>query len=69
MHKKSALRIFKMHAEEEYVVIPRNMPHSVENSYVCVVFDFIEMGLLAGVTLVYPEIWEKKENKYSKFWF
>jgi len=50
----SALQIFKMHAEEKYVVNPRDMPHFSENSYVFVVFDFREMGLWSGITLVYP---------------
>jgi len=45
-----------MHAEEvyKYVVNPREMPHFSENSYVFVVFDFREMGLWSGITLVYP---------------
>jgi hypothetical protein len=43
-----------MHAEEKYVVNPRDMPHFSENSYVFVVFDFREMGLWSGITLVYP---------------
>jgi len=30
------------------------MPHFSENSYVFVVFDFREMGLRSGITLVYP---------------
>jgi hypothetical protein len=45
-----------MHAEEEYGVNPREMPHFSENSYVFVVFDLREMGLWLGVTLVYPGV-------------
>jgi hypothetical protein len=61
-----------MHAEEEYVVNPREMPHFSENSYVFVVFEFREMGLWSGITLaihylLMEEIWEKKENKYPNF--
>lgn len=52
--QKSSLRIFKMHAEEEYVVNPREVPHFSENSYVFVAFDFREIGLWSGITLVYP---------------
>jgi hypothetical protein len=52
--QKSALRIFKLHTEEEYVVNPKEMSSFSENSYVFVVLEFREMGLWCGLTLVYP---------------
>jgi len=42
-----------MHAEEVNLVSPREIPHFSENRYIFVVFDFREMGLWSGITLVY----------------
>jgi hypothetical protein len=50
-----------MHAKER-AVIPREMTHFSENSYVFVVFDFREVGLWSGIQYLLMERYEKRKK-------